>query len=153
MSIRSNLKIDIMLSIEDLKKLHDEAKAVAVDRSTAEPAECIFIHRTAVIMADGEVVTCANMYAENVGHLKKDVNFSSLWNNDRMQSVRGTLNTEKEWEQCKKCWFREIRYAEQRNIWANFGGERTQASLAKKVEYQPIAWDFIKEQRERNKNE
>lgn len=100
-------------------------------------------------MADGEVVTCANMYAENVGHLDKSTHFSSLWNNERMQSVRRTLGTENEWVQCQRCWFREIRYAEQRSSWAALGGVATQASLAKPAEYQPISWDFRKEQAER----
>ena len=138
-----------MRTIEELKRLHDQAEDPPAISSDAAQAECLFIHRTAVVMAEGEVVTCANMYAENVGHLDEKTTFSSLWNNERMQSVRRTLDTENEWTQCKQCWFREIRYAEQRRSWAVLGGRAAQAALAKPAEYQPISWDFRKAQAER----
>ncbi|RYE38989.1 MAG: SPASM domain-containing protein [Hyphomicrobiales bacterium] len=139
-----------MLSLEDLKRLHDRMRDVPAHPAQPQPAECLFIHRTAVVMADGEVVTCANMYAENVGYLKAGTSFHSLWNNERMQSVRGALGTADEWKQCKNCWFREIRYSEQRVQWASPSQGDSRASLAQPAEYQPIAWDFRKEQAERS---
>jgi radical SAM protein with 4Fe4S-binding SPASM domain len=139
----------VMRTLEELKRLHDQAEDQPAMSSDLAQAECLFIHRTAVVMADGEVVTCANMYAENVGHLDEKTTFSSLWNNERMQSVRRTLGTENEWAQCKQCWFREIRYAEQRRSWAALGGRAAQAALTKPAEYQPISWDFRKAQAER----
>ena len=38
-------------------------------------SRCIYFHRTAVVMADGQVTTCANMYAEHVGYCQTARNF------------------------------------------------------------------------------
>ena len=137
-----------MHTLHSLKQLYEKTKSNApAARSSEHASECLFIHRTAVVMADGEVVTCANMYAENVGRLSTEQEFFSIWNNERLQSVRSTLGTEKEWAQCQRCWFREIRYAEQRDQWAASGSAAVQASIGKPVEYQTISWDFRKEQK------
>jgi radical SAM protein with 4Fe4S-binding SPASM domain len=138
----------VAMTIERLKELYEATLTHPVPQTTPRgPSECMFIHRTAVIMTDGEVVTCANMYAENVGHLGREAAFTDIWNNDRMQSVRSAIGTPDEWSQCTHCWFREIRYGEQRAQWATQGGPATQESLRRPAKYQPISWDFRKQQR------
>jgi len=51
-------------------------------------------------MADGEVVTCANMFAESVGRLDEQAGFLEIWNGARFASVRACLGTADEWHQC-----------------------------------------------------
>lgn len=68
--------------------------------TTGYEADCLFIRRTAVIMADGEVVTCANMFAESVGRLDEQAGFLEIWNGARFASVRACLGTADEWHQC-----------------------------------------------------
>ena len=99
---------------------------------------CLFFHRTAVIMADGEVVTCANFYAENVGKIDHQSSLRSVWNGSRMQAVRASFRTASEWDQCRSCWFREIKYHSQRSAWAN--GQTF--SLEEGTCYQERSWDF-----------
>lgn len=99
---------------------------------------CIFFHRTAVVMADGEVTSCANMYAEHIGHLDEVERFGDVWNNERMTDLRASFGTEREWAQCRSCWFREIRYAEQRAAWS----ERRDCELRDATEFTEEAWDF-----------
>ncbi|PWB84333.1 MAG: hypothetical protein C3F11_01910 [Methylocystaceae bacterium] len=89
-------------------------------------------------MVDGEVVTCANMFAENVGQLGRPNSFLSIWDGERMQSVRNSLNTKFEWKQCQTCWFREIRYHSQREAWAR----REFYELAEGSDYRAPSWDF-----------
>jgi radical SAM protein with 4Fe4S-binding SPASM domain len=134
------------MTLERLKKLYEGTLTHPASPTSGGSPECMFIRRTAVIMADGEVVTCANMYAENVGHLEREETFTNIWNNDRMQSVRATLGSPDEWSQCTHCWFREIRYGEQRAQWAIRGSPAAQASLSRPAKYQPISWDFRKQQ-------
>lgn len=135
------------MTLDSLKKLYEQTLEHSTSRTSGGVTECMFIHRTAVIMADGEVVTCANMYAENVGYLEREASFANIWNNDRMQSVRTALGSPDEWSQCSHCWFREIRYGEQRAQWATSGSPAAQASLARPAKYQAISWDFRKQQK------
>ncbi|MFM9915336.1 MAG: SPASM domain-containing protein [Rhizobacter sp.] len=135
------------MTLEYLKKLYEQTLEHSTASTPGGLMECMFIHRTGVIMADGEVVTCANMYAENVGHLEREPSFASIWNNARMQSVRTALGSPDEWSQCAHCWFREIRYGEQRVQWARSGSSAAQASLVRPAKYQAISWDFRKQQR------
>lgn len=100
--------------------------------------QCLFFHRTAVIMADGEVVTCANFYAENVGKIDHQNSLWSVWNGSRMQAVRASFGTASEWDQCRSCWFREIKYHSQRSAWANHQA----FSLEECTRYQERSWDF-----------
>lgn len=138
-----------MHSLDDLKRLLGALPQPLASRpSISEPVacDCPFVHRTSVLMADGEVVSCANMYAETIGRLDSGTSLTSVWNNDRMRALRTSLGTDHEWQQCRHCWFREIRYAEQRLHFANASTEQTLESLAQPAKYQPIAWDFRKHQ-------
>lgn len=143
---RPPAKIASMNTLDSLKHLYEKTTQIPITRYSEPTSECLFIHRTGVIMADGELVTCANMYAENVGHLTPEKSFDSVWNNERLQSVRQSMGTESEWAQCQRCWFREIRYAEQRERWAESGSTAVQDSIEKPVEYRTKSWDFRKEQ-------
>lgn len=144
-----------MLSNEELRRLYaNTVTPPAPDQQATTnrlPSDCLFIHRTAVVMADGEVVTCANMYAENVGRLGPDTPFMSVWNNQRMRSLRASFGTAQEWQQCRHCWFREIRYGEQRLLWAGQDSQANQSTLAQPADYQVVAWDFRKAQSERKR--
>ena len=99
---------------------------------------CLFFHRTAVVMADGEVVSCANMFAENVGRLSETTGFLDIWNGPRLTSLRSCFGTDREWDQCRTCWFREVRYHSQRQAWAR----RDLYSLEAGSDYQEPSWDF-----------
>jgi len=101
-------------------------------------SNCLFFHRTGVIMVDGEVVTCANMYAASAGKLDQQTSFLDVWNGEAMQSVRACFGTEMEWNQCRSCWFREIKYHSQREAWAN----QQQYSLESDTQFTSKAWDF-----------
>lgn len=96
------------MTLDSLKKLYEQTLEHSISRTSGGVTECMFIHRTAVIMADGEVVTCANMYAEHVGYLEREASLANIWNNDRMQSVRTALGSPDEWSQCSHCWFRKF---------------------------------------------
>jgi len=102
--------------------------------------KCPYFHRTAVIMSDGQVVTCANFYAEDVGQLGADNTLSDLWRGDRLTQVRADFGTDKEWDQCTSCWFREIGYAAQRQAWH----EDAPVSLDDPTTYTPRAWSFTR---------
>lgn len=89
-------------------------------------------------MADGEVVTCANMFAESAGHLEQSANFMDIWNGTRLASVRQDFGTPAEWRQCRTCWFREVRYDAQREAWAR----KEACEPTDNQEYRPLSWDF-----------
>lgn len=101
--------------------------------------KCPYFHRSAVIMSDGEVVSCANFYAENVGHLGA-AQLSAIWNGARMQALRADFGTDREWDQCRSCWFREIGYSRQRQEWH----ERNAPSVATPTQYSEKAWSFTR---------
>lgn len=101
---------------------------------------CPYFHRTAVIMADGEVVSCANFYAESMGHLGPETPLSEIWNGDRLQKLRKDFDTEDEWSQCQHCWFREIGYHTQRSEWH----ERNRPSVDRPTRYSEQAWSFTR---------
>ncbi|WP_108661347.1 SPASM domain-containing protein [Acuticoccus kandeliae] len=100
---------------------------------------CPYFHRTSVIMADGEVVTCANFYAENAGHLQ-DAPLSSIWNGKRLRHLRADFGTEREWTQCRTCWFREIGYHQQRQEWH----ARQDPNVDTPAGYTDEAWSFTR---------
>ncbi|NUB44151.1 SPASM domain-containing protein [Fertoebacter nigrum] len=99
---------------------------------------CLFFHRTAVIMVDGEVVTCANFFAEHAGRLDAATGLEAIWNGPRMQGVRAAFGTEAEWPQCRNCWFREIKYHSQRSAWE----KHEPAALKQGAAYTEKSWDF-----------
>lgn len=114
---------------------------MAQDDSPAPgPDVCPYFQRTAVIMADGEVISCANFYAENVGHLDASTTLSQIWNGERLRGLRADFGTETEWEQCRSCWMREARYHQQREEFH----ARTAGSLGKPARYSEKAWSFTR---------
>jgi radical SAM protein with 4Fe4S-binding SPASM domain len=100
---------------------------------------CMFVHRTAVIAADGEVPTCSAPFAALAGRLDEEASFARIWNGDVMRGVRGALDTDEEWEQCANCWYREGRYQAQRAA-ADDHGPRYDLGAAGK--FTNAAWDF-----------
>lgn len=113
------------------------------DRETSialrEP-ECNWMHRTAIIMADGEVITCGKHYGEQVGHLTQNNSLWDLWNGPRMHSLRAGFGTPCMWDQCKDCWLRELKWHSQRqakDLIAPY-------SLTNGMDYSEAAWDYRK---------
>lgn len=111
------------------------------DRETSiavrEP-ECNWMHRTAIIMADGEVITCGKHYGEQVGHLTPTNSLWDLWNGPRMHSLRAGFGTPCMWDQCKDCWLRELKWHSQRqakDLIAPY-------SLDNSMDYTEAAWDY-----------
>ena len=111
------------------------------DRETAialrEP-ECNWMHRTAIIMADGEVITCGKHYGEQVGHLSPETSVWDLWNGPRMHSLRDGFGKPHMWEQCKDCWLRELKWHSQRqakDLIAPY-------DLSGGMDYSTAAWDY-----------
>ncbi|MEQ6204662.1 radical SAM protein [Sulfitobacter sp. HNIBRBA2951] len=92
-----------------------EAKPDLSQMDTLPPDRCIYFHRTGVLMADQSVVTCARPYAAAVGSVGEGKSFAQAWNSRDMVQCRGDFGTDKEWSQCKECWYRESRYAGQRD--------------------------------------
>lgn len=115
-----------------------EQRHLPVVQDAAGESKCQYFHRTGVIMADGELVTCANMYAGSAGHLSERMTFLDLWNGEAMRSVRASFGTDKEWEQCRACWYREIKYHSQRRAW--MAGESY--ALTAGTQFSAQAWDF-----------
>jgi len=132
------------LSLEESTSIRLGPSPSGYSRMTQEQSKtrgldkCPYFHRTAVIMADGEVVSCANFFAENVGYLGPETPLSTVWNGQRMRDLRGDFGTEFEWTQCRNCWFREIGYYRQRKEWH----ERSVVSIDQPTRYSEDAWDF-----------
>ncbi len=105
--------------------------------NTSQDSCCIYIHRTGVLLSDGEMVTCGIQHAERAGVLQPGDDFLSLWNGPTMQAVRRDLNTAKEWQQCRDCWFRQSRYYLQRELRA----ERQAYSMRNIAAFSAKAWD------------
>jgi radical SAM protein with 4Fe4S-binding SPASM domain len=76
--------------------------------------KCTWMHRTAIIMSDGEVTTCGKHYGEKVGELNDQTTFMDIWNGSRMQSLRKSFGTPHMWQQCRDCWLRELKWHSQR---------------------------------------
>lgn len=112
------------------------------DRDTAialrEP-ECNWMHRTAIIMADGEVITCGKHYGEQVGHLTGENTLWDLWNGPLMHSLRDGFGKPHMWEQCKDCWLRELKWHSQRQA---KDLSTSSSSLDEGMDYTEAAWDY-----------
>lgn len=76
--------------------------------------ECNWMHRTAIIMADGEVTSCGKHYGAQMGHLNEQTTLWDVWNGANMQSLRRGFGGPGMWDQCKACWLREIKWHTQR---------------------------------------
>jgi MoaA/NifB/PqqE/SkfB family radical SAM enzyme len=113
---------------------------VAPDELPAD--RCIYFQRTGVLMADQSLVTCARPYAATVGKFGKGVSFAELWNSETFVSCRAAFGTEEEWDQCRNCWYRESRYAGQRDARATQSDYTLEDDRS---EYSFEAWDFREE--------
>jgi len=99
--------------------------------------KCVYMHRTGVVLSNGEVNTCAAPYVKTVGSLQNQ-SFGEIWLGKDMQNIRQDIGTVKEWKQCKNCWFREINYRNQRR-------ERHSGRVfdySEGSQYTLDAWDF-----------
>lgn len=63
--------------------------------------ECNWMHRTASVMADGEVITCGKHYGEQVGHVDESTSVLDIWNGPKMKSLRAGFGRPAMWDQCK----------------------------------------------------
>lgn len=99
---------------------------------------CIYIHRTGILLAGGQMSTCGVQYAAKVGDFGDGTSFMDLWNGEIMRNVRRDINTPNEWDQCRNCWFRQSRFHEQR-------AQRAQVAaypLKRMTRFSRKAWDF-----------
>lgn len=101
-------------------------------------AECNWMHRTAIIMSDGEVITCGKHYGEQIGHLDDRTSVWDIWNGSRMQSLRAGYGGPGMWDQCKDCWLREIKWHSQREA----KDLSLPYDLVKGMDYTTAAWDY-----------
>lgn len=134
-------------AVVDLQVQGSATALVAAKEAPRQPAPrekiCHYIHRTGSINSEGTMKTCAVYYAKKVGTFGADNSFLSLWNGETMRRLRGDINTQDEWDQCRNCWFRESRFQSQRVERANLGAY----SLLQKTNFSQKAWDY----RSRNK--
>jgi radical SAM protein with 4Fe4S-binding SPASM domain len=100
---------------------------------------CMFVHRTAVVAADGEVPTCSAPFAHVTGQLDDQPSFAHIWNGADMRAVRAALDTDREWDQCRNCWYHEGRYQRQR---AKADRRATPYDLNASTGFTAEAWDF-----------
>ena len=101
-------------------------------------AQCNWMHRTAIIMSDGEVTTCGKHYGLPVGHLNERTTLWDIWNGPAMHSLRDGFGQPHMWEQCKSCWLREIKWHSQRQA-----KDHAQAySLEAPMDFSEAAWDY-----------
>jgi radical SAM protein with 4Fe4S-binding SPASM domain len=120
------------------------ANAVVGD-SGAEPVlrpddRCLYFHKTGVIHSNGDVPTCSAPFAKQVGNISGDFSFHEIWNGTLMTAVRRDFGTDREWPQCRSCWYRELKWHSQRqasNAAQVFDTSRTSF-------YSIKAWDFQK---------
>lgn len=114
-----------------------ERAVIPIAVAEREP-ECNWMHRTAIIMADGEVITCGKHYGEQVGHLDADTRVWDIWNGPKMQSLRDGFGRPHMWDQCKDCWLRELKWHSQR-----IAKDLSQPyDLAGGMDYSRAAWDY-----------
>lgn len=103
-------------------------------------ASCNWMHRTAIIMSDGEVITCGKHYGEQVGHmLPGQTRLWDVWNGAAMQSLRASFGTPQMWTQCRHCWLREIKWHTQRQA---KDLHRDYAVVNTRMNFTPEAWDY-----------
>ncbi len=143
--IRSDCPPLISESVPAAAPSSGEPRATATDRvpvtlgSTRERDGCMFIHRTAVVHADGLVPTCSAPFAAAAGTVEIGSTFEGVWNGGILRAVRSTLDTPDEWDQCRSCWYREGRYQAQR---AAFDSNATRYDITEPDELSAKSWDF-----------
>lgn len=96
------------------------------------------MHRTAIIMSDGEVTTCGKHYGMQVGHLDDQTTLWDVWNGPKMRSLREGFGKQGMWEQCKACWLREIKWHSQRQA----KDLSMPYSLEEGMDFSQAAWDY-----------
>jgi radical SAM protein with 4Fe4S-binding SPASM domain len=101
-------------------------------------AECNWMHRTAIIMSDGEVTTCGKHYGMQVGHLDDRTTLWDVWNGPKMRSLRDGFGRPHMWEQCKACWLREIKWHSQRQA----KDLSMPYNLEDRMDFSDAAWDY-----------
>ena len=112
-------------------------ESVATPVALREP-ECNWMHRTAIIMADGEVITCGKHYGEQVGHLTDQTSLWDVWNGPKMHSLRDGFGQPHMWDQCKDCWLRELKWHSQREA----KDLSRPYNLADGMDFSEAAWDY-----------
>ncbi len=119
--------------------------APAEAASSAGPAvlaerenECNWMHRTAIIMADGEVTSCGKHYGAQMGHLNEQTTLWDVWNGANMQSLRRGFGGPEMWDQCKACWLREIKWHTQRQAKDHNQAYDHDAPM----DFSAAAWDY-----------
>lgn len=120
------------------RKARAEAPPVQALPTTDREAECNWMHRTAIIMSDGEVTTCGKHYGMPVGHLNDQTRLWDVWNGANMHSLRDGFGRPHMWQQCKECWLREIKWHSQRQA-----KDLSQPySLEARMDFSEAAWDY-----------
>ncbi|MDS4028131.1 MAG: radical SAM protein [Candidatus Contendobacter sp.] len=99
---------------------------------------CNWMHRTAIIMADGEVTTCGKHYGIRVGVMSAQQSLHDIWNGPAMRSLRESFGTSRMWDQCRACWLREIKWHSQRQAKDN----QQEYSLEEGMDFSESAWDY-----------
>jgi radical SAM protein with 4Fe4S-binding SPASM domain len=126
------------LMAETTKAQATEATPEPKPPSARERDRCPFVHRTGVLSSNGDVLICANMFAEIAGSVADGRPFQDVWNGPVLTEVRSALDTPHEWDACRSCWFREVQYASQRDAAAR----RERFDLDNPGEITEEAWDF-----------
>jgi hypothetical protein len=99
---------------------------------------CMFIHRTASMLCNGDVPTCPIPYIKSAGTFGADSTFLEIWNGPVLQDVRGSFGTASEWKECQNCFYRECRYKSQRTA----GTKHTRYDLAQGSVFTSKSWNY-----------
>jgi MoaA/NifB/PqqE/SkfB family radical SAM enzyme len=118
---------------------HQRADVGGAETDLPATDRCVYFHRSAVLMADGQMVTCARPYAETVGQLGEETRLWDLWNGAALNSCRSAFGTANEWTQCRQCWYRESHYAGQRDARSANDSYDLENTLSR---YDIKSWDF-----------
>lgn len=100
---------------------------------------CNWMHRTAIVMSDGEVTSCGKHYGAQVGRLDERTSFWQVWNGPAMRSLRAGFGTAGMWTQCRHCWLREIKWHSQRRA---KDLDRRYSVVNERMAFSSEAWDY-----------
>jgi radical SAM protein with 4Fe4S-binding SPASM domain len=130
----------LMLEPAAVRVARPDTPFVSIPERTCAERErrCNWMHRTAIIMSDGEVTTCGKHYGAQVGHLNEQTSLWDIWNGPAMCSLRATFGRDDMWHQCQHCWLREIRWHSQRQA---KDAERVYA-FSEGMDFTQSAWDY-----------
>lgn len=113
-------------------------RSLGLPDSRNQIERCTWMHRTGIIMSDGEVTTCGKHFGQRVGMLGTTHSFWNIWNGSAMRDLRATFGTDRMWPQCQSCWLRELKWHSQRMA-KNNGQVFSDYS---KSHFSPLAWDY-----------